>query len=89
MESRRGTGIDRGVADGGDCGDVVNQTVVARIAVVYHPAETRFAELVVVAVEILPSHLIDNNAHDQLGTLVERSLCESRDGSEAEEKGEE
>ena len=73
------TGVERGVADGGHRGDVVNLAVLERVAFAEHAAETVVGVVVVEAVEIVPAHLVDGNAYHQFGADFAHGIGKRRE----------
>src|SRR5580658_1308016 len=65
-----GAGEQRGVSGGGAGVGIVVVTVGEIRAMVEEEAESAFAELIVVAFEIVAAKLVDDNHHDQLGMGV-------------------
>ena len=64
-KSGRGTGIDATVSGSRHCRYVVIVRVVAVITFCDESFQTVVAEFVVIAVEIVPSHLVNHDAHHQ------------------------
>lgn len=62
-------GIDAGVADGGDGWDVGQGGILASVALAEHSPESALGVAFLIAVEIVPPHLVDDDAHHELGTL--------------------
>ena len=84
VEGGRGSGIGRGVANGGHRGHVVDETVVAGEALVDKAAEASVGlEAVVVAREIVPPHLVHHNAHHEAWALAKMCLRLGREGRAA------
>ena len=77
MESRRRTRIDRCMADGCNRWHIVNETIVTRITFVHQTAKTILTILVIIARQIIPSHLVYNDTYHELRTLV--YICVSHD----------
>ena len=62
--------IGRRMANGRHCRQIVNEAVVKRIATVYQPSEATVSKLCIIARQIVPSHLVNNNADHQFGPLA-------------------
>ena len=69
MDGRHRTGENRGMSHAGDRWDVVDHGVLAAVALVEHSFETTLAIQVIVAVEIIPTHLVNNDAHYEFGAV--------------------
>ena len=69
VEGGRGASVDAGVADGGDRGHVVDHAVLVGIAFVDESLQTAFDEVLIIIVEVVPSHLVDHQAYDELRAL--------------------
>ena len=69
MYGGHAAGIDAGVADGGDGWDVGQGGVLAGVALAEHSPESTLCVVFLIAVEIVPPHLVDDDAHHELGTL--------------------
>ena len=76
--------IVAGVSDGGDGGQIVNHLVVAAEAFVHQTLEAALAKLVIILGEIVPTHLVNDDAYHQLGAL---HLCSCHQCDETEEHG--
>ena len=75
MEGWRCPRVGTRMSDGRDCRHIVDQTVVTRIALFDHPAETVFLEPVVIPCQIVPTHLIHHDSHHEFGSLVKTCVC--------------
>ena len=69
MDGRHRTGENRGMSHAGDRWDVVDHGVLAAVALVEHSFETTLTIQVIVAVEIIPTHLVNNDAHYEFGAV--------------------
>jgi len=85
VDGRNGTCIDRGVTDGGDRRNVRDATVLATESFVQESLETTLAVASLIAIEIIPTHLVNNQSHDQLWTL-RLGLCNAAEAAEHEDK---
>ena len=85
VDGRNGTGPDRRVADGCNRRDVRNLAVFYAESFSEHSLESAFAVAGVVAIEIIPSHLVDNDAYNELRTL-RLSLCNAAEAAEHEDE---
>ena len=63
------------MADGGNGGHIVDHGVLAAETFAQQALEAAFAKLVIIIIEVIPSHLVDHEANDELGPLY---LGESR-----------
>ena len=81
MDGRNGTGPDRRVADGCNRRDIRNLAVFYAESFAEHSLESAFAVAGVVAIEIIPSHLVDNDAYNELRAL-RLSLCNAAEAAE-------
>ena len=76
---RRGrTCVDTRMADSRHCGDIVDQTIVATITFLDQTLEAILTKLVVVSAKIVPSHLVDYNAHNKFGALIKIRMRQSK-----------
>ena len=69
VEGWRGTGVDAGVADGGDGGHVVDHAVLAGVAFVDEAFQSAVDKVLIVIVEVVPTHLVDDKSDDELRAL--------------------
>ena len=67
VDGGHGTGKDARMAQGRDSGGVVDLAVLAGVAFGEQPLEAAFSILVIIVVEVVPAHLVDDEPHDQLG----------------------
>ena len=70
MNRRNGACVDGCMSDCCYCRNVVEHYVFAVEAVIHQPLESVFPETVVIAVEIVPAHLVDNYAYNQFRTFL-------------------
>ena len=82
VSGRTGSSIDAGVSHTRYGRHIVEHLVVARESLVDETLHSALAELVVIVVEIVPTHLVDNDAYHQLRAL---HLCACHDGYAAQE----
>lgn len=87
MQCRCSAGVDAGVSDGCDGGHVVDHVVFTGVSFGEQAFEASFAEFIVIEVEIVPAHLVDDESDDEFGSLdlcleVE---CDGAGGDEDEE----
>ena len=85
VDGRNGTGPDRRVADGCNRRDIRNLAVFYAESFAEHSLESAFAVAGVVAIEIIPSHLVDNDAYNELRAL-RLSLCNAAEAAEHEDE---
>ena len=72
MNRRYGACKDRGVPNSSYRGNVVDHRVLAGKAVIQQPFESSVPVFTIEAVEVIPSHLVDNDANHQFGSF---ELC--------------
>jgi hypothetical protein len=53
---------------------VIDQDIVTAVPLSYQPPEPAFAITVGIPVEIVPTHLVDHDAHDQLWLVNGRTM---------------
>ena len=70
MQSGCSTCIDTRMTDGRDGRQIVDQAVVATVALADEPFETIIAKLVIIPGEIIPAHLVYHDSHYKFRTLV-------------------
>ena len=85
VDRRHGTGPDRRVADGCNRRDVRNLAVFYAESFSEHSLESAFTVAGVVAIEIVPSHLVNHDAHNQFWSL-RLSLCDAAEAAEHEDE---
>ena len=69
MEGRCRSAEHAGVAGSGHGRYIIIMHVLEIVTVVDETFQTAFTKLVVIAIEVIPPHLVDHNAHNQFGTL--------------------
>ena len=69
MEGGSGAGINAGVADAGDGGHVVDHAVLAGVAFVDEAFQSAIDKVLIVIVEVVPAHLVDDESDDELRAL--------------------
>jgi hypothetical protein len=62
------------MANGRHRGKIVDKAIVAGVALIDKSAEAILSETVIIAREIVPTHLIDYDAYDQLRLLAKKGL---------------
>ena len=75
VEGRCGSGVDAGVSDTCHGGHVVDEGVVAVEAFVDESAQTSLFVFVVVDIEVVPPHLVDDESYDQFRPFHLRHGC--------------
>ena len=70
MKGGCGSRIGTGMTDSRHRRQIVYQTVVKRVALVYQTAESILTNLVVLARQVVPTHLVYYNAYHQLGLFT-------------------
>ena len=85
VDRRNGTGPDRRVSDGCNRRDIRNLAVFHAESFAEHSLESAFAVAGVVAIEVIPSHLVDNDAYNELRAL-RLSLCDAAEAAEHEDE---
>ena len=68
------TGIETSMTDGGNRWNIRNTGVFAREALVEQSLESTFTIALLIAIEIIPSHLVNHDAHYQFGALNVRNI---------------
>ena len=69
VERRCSAGVVARMADSGNGGHVVNHLVFAVESFAHHSLEASFAKLVVVVGEVVPAHLVEDDAHHEFRSL--------------------
>ena len=69
VDRRHTTGIETSMTDGCNRWNIRDSGVLAREALVEQSLESTFSIAFLIAIEIIPSHLVNHNAHDQLWAL--------------------
>ena len=59
------------MANGGNRRYIVNQAVVAGVTLVNEPTQTVFLELVIIARQVVPTHLVNHNTNHELRLFAE------------------
>ena len=70
MKSRRCARINAGMTNGCYRRQVVDEAVVIAVTLADEPAEATFAELVKIARQIIPAHLINDDSYHELRLLT-------------------
>ena len=74
VDGRYTTGIETSMTDGCNRWNIRDSGVFARKSLVEQSIESAFSIALLIAIEIIPSHLVNHNAHYQLGALNVRSI---------------
>ena len=74
VDGRNTACIETSMTDGGNRWNIRNTGVFAREALVEQSLESTFTIALLIAIEIIPSHLVNHNAHYQFGALNVRSI---------------
>ena len=69
VDGRHTTGIETSMTDGGNRWNIRDSGVFARKSLVEQSLESTFSIAFLIAIEIIPSHLVNHDAHYQFGAL--------------------
>ena len=85
VEGRYGTCIDGGMTDGGDGRDIRDAAVLVAVSLVQQSLEATLAITVLVAIEIIPTHLVNHQSYNQFWSCW-LCLCDATEGAKHEDK---
>ena len=74
VDRRHTACIETSMTDGGNRWNIRNTGVFAREALVEQSLESTFSVALLIAIEIIPSHLVNHDAHYQFGALNVRNI---------------
>ena len=74
VDRRHTTGIETSMTDGCNRWNIRDSGIFARKSLVEQAFESAFSIALLIAIEIIPSHLVNHNAHYQFGALNVRSI---------------